>query len=86
MAKKGFLLLLIIGLLIFVGCDGSTGNPDDVSNEITEEWFSTVANHWMDSDENGIGYVEGVNYTQWKTSIMFFKAQREYISSLVNRA
>ena len=29
---------------------------------------------------------EGVNYKQWKTSIMFFKAQREYISSLVNRA
>ncbi|MGH0053238.1 MAG: hypothetical protein ACQ5SW_07620 [Sphaerochaetaceae bacterium] len=50
MAKRGILFLLIIGLFLIVGCDGTPVST-------TLEW-TTVATEWTNDDDGQLSYVD----------------------------
>lgn len=50
MKKVSILALLVIGLLVFVGCDG------DIGGDTTLEW-TTVATEWTTDDEWQLSFV-----------------------------
>lgn len=55
MGKRGIVLLLVILVFLFVGCE--EGNKI-YTNEIKGDWVD-VDNNWEDSEGSYLGYVEG---------------------------